>query len=85
MVQVGNIYRKSGPCDWVKIVRIQMHGHENYDGGSPGCSVRFSTGKGGFHRRTWFYPAKSDADFEKLMAESNRRLVTPNEKVSGGR
>lgn len=78
MVQIGNVYRKAGPCDWVKIVRVQMPGHENYDGGLPGCSVRFSTGNGGFERRTWFYPAIDDADFERKMKESCCELVTPN-------
>jgi len=76
--QVGNIYRKAGPCGWVEIVRVQMPGHENYDGGFPGCSVQFSTGKGRFERRTWFCPAANDAEFEKLMAESNRKLVSFN-------
>lgn len=72
MVKVGDIWRKAGPCDWIKVVRIQMPGHAGYDGGLPGCSVRCTNFKGNFERRTWFYTVKNDADFEKQMTESYR-------------
>lgn len=85
MVKRGDVWRKAGPCDWIKVVRVQLPEHPNYDGGLPGCSVRFSTGRGGWQRRTWFYPAADAADFERLMVADNRsRVLRPNAKITGG-
>ena len=78
MIRPGDVWRKAGPCDWVKGVRVQMPDHPNYDGGAPGCSVRFSTGFGGWKRRTWFYMAANEADFERRMREDNRTRLRPN-------
>ena len=78
MIERGEVWRKSGPCGWIKIVRVQMPDHPNYDGGAPGCSVRFSTGRGGWKRRTWFVLAANEQDFDRQMRADNRTRVRPN-------
>lgn len=74
-VKVGDVWRKMGPCDWVKVVRVQFPGVDGYDGGLPGCSIRLRTWRGTWQRKTWFYPAKSAEDFERQMRESFRFMM----------
>ncbi|MFK5950947.1 MAG: hypothetical protein QM500_19520 [Methylococcales bacterium] len=53
----GQIWRKLGPIDAFKIVRVMMPGHPEHDGASNGLSVRFTAiGSRGvsWQRRTWF-------------------------------
>ena len=71
-VMPGDVWRKSGPCDWVKVLRVQMPHDPNYDGGAPGCSVVFSNHRGNWKRKRWFIAARDTADFEKQMAENFR-------------
>lgn len=41
-LEVGQVWRKAGPADAIKIVRVMQPGHSEYDGGLPGISVRRS-------------------------------------------
>jgi len=51
-VKVGDVWRKRGPCDWIKVVRLQFPGVSGYDGGLRGCSVRLRNWrKGTWHGR----------------------------------
>lgn len=77
MVKVGDVWRKEGPCDWIKVVRVCLPDCPGHDGGAPGCSVRLTNWRGNWERKTWFYPAKDSAEFERLMSESFRKKV-PN-------
>lgn len=70
----GQIWRKDGPCDWVKIIKVLIPGHPQHDGGAPGCSVVFSNMNGNWERRGWFILAKDDADFEARMKRDCRYL-----------
>ena len=72
VVMPGDVWRKSGPCDWVKVLRVQMPGVPGYDGGLPGCSVVFSNWKGNWQRKSWFIPASDTANFEKQMTDDFR-------------
>lgn len=40
ILKEGQIWRKQGPYDWIKIERILMPGYPDYDGGLPGIVVR---------------------------------------------
>ncbi len=71
-VMPGDVWRKKGPCDWVKVLRVQMPHNPNYDGGLPGCSVVFSNWKGNWQRKSWFIPAANSAEFEKRMMDDFR-------------
>lgn len=75
LVMPSDVWRKNGPCDWVKVLRVQMPHNPNYDGGLPGCSVVFTNCKGNWQRKSWFIAAKNTADFEKQMAEDLRFKV----------
>jgi hypothetical protein len=67
-VRPGDIWKKAGPCDAVKVVRVRMPDCPDYDGGAPGCSVRFSDTLGRWKPKTWFYPAANSSDFARKMA-----------------
>ncbi|MFA5186945.1 MAG: hypothetical protein WC551_10735 [Patescibacteria group bacterium] len=71
----NDVWRKQGPCDWVKIARVMFPGNKEYDGGLTGCSVRFSGFSGRYGKVTWFFPATSESKFIKLMKEAGRWLV----------
>ena len=55
----GQVWRKMGPIDALKIVRVMMPGHAEHDGGANGVSVRPTViGRGGkvtWSSRTWFW------------------------------
>jgi hypothetical protein len=72
LVMPGDVWRKNGPCNWVKVIRVQMPHNPNYDGGLPGCSVVFSNWKGNWQRKSWFIAAKDNAQFEKRMTDDFR-------------
>ena len=40
-IEVGQVWRKQGPYDWLKIERIQDPDYPEYDGGIAGCSARY--------------------------------------------
>jgi len=71
-VMPGDVWRKKGPCDWVKVLRVQMPHNPDYDGGLSGCSVVFTNGNGNWERKSWFYPAKNSDDFKKQMIDGFR-------------
>lgn len=55
--KVGQVWRKCGPVDALRIERILLPGYPRYDGGAPGISVRQSTvGSSGIYwsKKTWF-------------------------------
>ena len=59
-LQSNQVWRKMGPVDALKIVRVMMPGHAEYDGGANGVSVRPTViGSGGrvtWSSKTWFWP-----------------------------
>lgn len=77
MIQVGDVFRKAGPCDWARIVRVQLPDHAGYDGGLPGCSIKVTGISGRYERRTWFFPAADEADFRAKMASQCRYQDKP--------
>lgn len=55
-LKAGQVWRKFGPADWLRIRVICLPGYEGYDGGAPGVFVDFRTdggrwqqGNGGFY------------------------------------
>jgi hypothetical protein len=72
LVMPGDVWRKNGPCDWVKVLRVQMNHNPKYDGGLPGCSVVFTNFKGNWKRKSWFIAAQNTDDFERMMTEEFR-------------
>lgn len=57
LIQVGQVWRKCGPLDAIKIVRVMLPGHPDYDGGAPGISVKNTSVSGCnviWERKTWF-------------------------------
>jgi hypothetical protein len=38
----GQVWRKCRPLDAIKIVRVMIPGHSEYDGGAHGISVRYT-------------------------------------------
>ena len=60
----GQIWRKIGPIEALKIIRVMQPGHLEYDGGAPGISiVPTEVGSGGrirWARQTWFRPGSTD-------------------------
>jgi hypothetical protein len=75
LVMPGDVWRKRGPCDWVKVLRVQMPHNPDYDGGLPGCSVVFTNCKGNWQRKSWFIAAKDSASFEKKMTDDFRFMA----------
>lgn len=58
-LQKGQVWRKMGPVDALKIVRVMLHGHPDHDGGANGVSVRPTVvGRGGkvqWSSKSWFW------------------------------
>jgi len=53
----GQVWRKCGPIDAIKIIRVMMPGHREYDGGTQGISVVHATTKRCkvvWKRQSWF-------------------------------
>lgn len=75
LVMPGDVWRKNGPCDWVKVLRVQIPHNPDYDGGLPGCSVVFTNFKGNWQRRSWFIAAKNTVEFETQMKDDFRFLA----------
>lgn len=56
-LEAGQVWRKCGPIDALKIVRVMLPGNKEHDGGAPGISVRPSViGRKGvkWSSTTWF-------------------------------
>jgi len=73
VVMPGDVWRKAGPCGWVKVLRVQMPHNKNYDGGAKGCSVKFTNINGNWERKSFFILANDSADFERQMIDGFRR------------
>lgn len=69
--KVGDIWRKDGPCDWIKIVGIQWRGYPGYDGALQGISVVFTNGRGNWGRKQWFVPVL-EKDFQTYTKDTYR-------------
>ena len=58
-LQRSQVWRKMGPVDALKIVRVMMPGRVEHDGGANGISVRPTViGRGGkvkWSSKTWFW------------------------------
>jgi len=61
----GNKYRFNGFNTWVKIMWFSFPGTKHDDGGLPGVTVKWWSGKRGF------YPFKSEQDFWDCHLFSN--------------
>lgn len=72
LVRAGDVWRKAGPGDWLKVIRVQMPHSPNYDGGLRGCSVVYSNHLGRWNSTSWFIPANNTEEFESCMRNSFR-------------
>lgn len=70
-LQCNQVWRKMGPVDALKIVRVMMPGHREYDGGASGISVRPTVlGKAGrvqWSSKTWFWLGSESQIQARLM------------------
>lgn len=83
-LEIGQIWRKHGPYDWLMITGFQLPDKPNYDGALAGVSVRHrvysnKTGKWYFKKAGMFIPASNEADFVNKMKSSFRFMEQPNE------
>ncbi|WP_045861713.1 hypothetical protein [Teredinibacter purpureus] len=68
-LESGQVWRKTGPIDAIKIVRVMMPGHQEHDGGANGVSVRSTIiGKAGVNwaRKTWFWMGTESQILERF-------------------
>lgn len=65
---VGQVWRKMGPIDALRIERVMLPGNPQYDGGAPGISVRRTVYS---HRVKW---AKDTAFMGGLEEDLHHRL-----------
>ncbi len=75
ILQVGDIFRKTGPCDWCRVERIVLPGFQEFDNGAPGVSVSFSEffrGRPRWSPKGWFVLARDAAHFLEQMEASYR-------------
>jgi hypothetical protein len=65
---VGQVWRKAGPSDAVKIERVMQPGQANHDGGIPGMSVRRTeiASKVRWKKDTEFWPGPVSTLHERL-------------------
>lgn len=69
----GQVWRKRGPCGWLRVEQVLIPGEPGYDGGLPGVWVTFGTYRGAFPRlRQEFLAASSCAAFVTDMANHSR-------------
>ena len=73
--KIGDVWRKDGPCDWVKVKSRQWPGYPEYDGGLRGASVVLTNHKGNWCRKRCFMPASTPDAFAVLMKDHCRELV----------
>lgn len=67
-IAVGQVWRKAGPSDAVKVVRVMQPGHAEHDGGIPGISVRRTeiANTVRWKKDTEFWPGPASALHERL-------------------
>jgi hypothetical protein len=73
----GQVWRKCGPLDAVKIVRVMIPGHSEYDGGAHGISVRHTVvGRKAvtWQRKTWF-KLGTEVQIHKWLKQHGYALV----------
>lgn len=71
-LSTGQVWRKCGPIDAIKIIRVMMPGHSEYDGGAQGISVIHTTVKRCkvvWERQSWF-KGGSEAQLLNWLNES---------------
>lgn len=77
-VKAGQVWRKSGPCDALKVERVMLPGTPDDDGGAPGIVCRFSKIARG--RIVWgqrfFRLARSEAELLAEMKKEGRALCS---------
>ncbi len=64
---VGQVWRKHGPCDWLRIKAIHLPDYPGADGGAPGVSVQFRHWKGRWRSQRYFFLANNQADCMQTM------------------
>lgn len=72
----GQVWRKAGPFDWLRVEKVMLPGTPGDDGGLPGVS--FDTlGKHGKSKRgsSLFLPASKEADVLEWLASTGRELA----------
>jgi len=68
----GQVWRKCGPIDAIKIIRVMMPGHSEHDGGAQGISVVHTTTrrcKVVWEHQSWF-KGGSEAQLLSWLKES---------------
>ncbi len=65
---IGQVWRKAGPGDAIKIERIMQPGQADHDGGIPGISVRRTeiASKVRWKNDTEFWPGTASMLYERL-------------------
>lgn len=81
MIEVGDIWRRCGPCEWVRVMEVHLPGYDNYDGALPGVSVNFTSSRGKWLKRRWFIACKDEAQFVTEMEKMFRWKVPAETKV----
>lgn len=74
----GQVWRKCGPSDAVEILRVMLPGHDEYDGGLPGISVRSSQiGETAvtWRKDTWFLAGDEQQILKRLETEGFARVL----------
>jgi len=72
----GQVWRKCGPSDAIEIVRVMQPGHEEFDGGLRGISVRSSQiGNQAvrWSKHTWFMPGTERLILKRLEEDGYAR------------
>jgi len=84
-IKEGQIWRKEGPYDWLRIERIIAPGYPNYDGGLAGVVVKHLPPqlkgiklKGG---KTGFYASNKNHTWVEMI-QMNRTLLTHENHLS---
>ncbi|MDH0609858.1 hypothetical protein N5D28_13325 [Stutzerimonas stutzeri] len=76
---VGQVWRKMGPIDALRIERVMLPGNPQYDGGAPGISVRRTVYS---HRVKWSkdtgFWGGSQEMLHKRLEEGGYSLANPS-------
>jgi len=75
-IKAGQVWRKSGPCDALKIEKVMLRGTPDDDGGLPGIVCRFSRLARGriVWGQTFFRAARTEADLLEDLKTEGRAL-----------
>ena len=74
-LSAGQVWRKHGPCDWLRVNRIMLPNTEHDDGGLPGVSFD-ALARGGKRKKPmgWFVPGMTEAAIIRWLANSGRSV-----------